>query len=98
MIHNKECFYNPKTGEVRATFGITETVYAVVKFFRTDDEVFSVKVWSGNYEKTKSYWNTTTTCSEDKAKVYFALGRDHIAKMANILEPYTKEQFDGDQK
>lgn len=77
---------NPETGEVRAVLALGEGSFAVVKFFRDDDEVFSVKVWVGDYDKTKSYWNTTRSVKGDKADVYFALAKDHIQRVVSLIK------------
>lgn len=81
-----DCFSNPETGEVRAVLGLREGSFAVVKFFRDDDEVFSVKVWVGDYAKTRSYWNTTHSIKGDKADVFFALAKDHLRRAASLLK------------
>lgn len=87
---NIDCLRNPSTGEVRVTFLLSNDQFAVVKFFRHDGELFSVKVWSGDYDETKSHWNTLSPVAPDKAKEYFSLGWSEVKKLASLLAPLVK--------
>jgi hypothetical protein len=54
-------FKNNDTGEIRVAFddvASNNDKHLVVKLFRTDDEYHSCKFWSGDFDKTKSFWST----------------------------------------
>lgn len=57
---------NPKTGEVRVVWKLKSDYNVVVKLFRVDQELHSVKFWFGNLEKTMSFWNTTNPITDAK--------------------------------
>jgi hypothetical protein len=80
-----DCLWNPKTGETRAVLGLGEGSFVVVKFFRVDEEIFSVKLWVGDYAKTRSHWNTLTPVNSEKAKVFYALAEDAVRRAYNML-------------
>lgn len=45
---------------IRATYRVTDEIFLVVKLFDPDQPSFwTVKMWHGDYENTKSHWNTT---------------------------------------
>lgn len=85
-MKNLECLQNPKTGEVRVAIQLGDGFFAVVKLFRDDEETFSVKVWCGDYQATKAHWKTTVPVGPDKSRIFFAVARDTIKRLAALLK------------
>lgn len=78
----KGAYRNSKTGEVRVVFTLRLGYFAVVKLFRTDDELHSVKFWHGDVDKTMSHWNTKELINDPKINEE---GRKRLVHMIKLM-------------
>jgi len=65
MLEFIEAVVNPENNAKRVSFRISGETdkFIVVKLFDTEDgqdEIWTFKVWHGDYDKVKNHWNTKT--------------------------------------
>jgi hypothetical protein len=80
-----------KRKTIRVTFCLDKDHFLVVKLFNVGVEseresLWTVKLWHGNYERTKSFWNTQAAVTGE--------ARLHAIKLAESNIQLAKSQLD----
>lgn len=87
-----EMLVNPKNNTKRFTFRLDDNYFLVAKFWyerpvAETDWPMTFKLWKGDYDKTKSFWSTTSVVSDvDSVRLRFVI--DQMMSMLEHALPY----------